>query len=217
VSKRREPRKELQTAVRIFGTDSGGQVFSEKVSTVNISQHGVELSGVTARLNPEETIGLSYANNRAHFRVKWVGQAGTPKEGHVGLLNTAPEKPLWDFPLPAAAPDSHRAAMVDGRKHPRFKCGNSIELHTESGASFWGAITDLSVGGCYIEMALPVAKGSKLNVGIWIGDSKVKADGEVVYSTQGLGFGVKFTKMTEAERQRLSQYLETLGPFSRKR
>jgi hypothetical protein len=46
--------------VRIFGTDSNGRVFSEKTVTVNISEHGTELSGVQARLNLEETIGLSY-------------------------------------------------------------------------------------------------------------------------------------------------------------
>lgn len=77
MSKRREPRKELQISVRVFGTDSSGKTFSEKVTTVNVSQRGVELSGVSAQLNPEDIIGLSYANNRAHFRVKWMGKPGT--------------------------------------------------------------------------------------------------------------------------------------------
>jgi len=68
MGKRREPRKEIQAQVRIFGTSSSGQVFSEKAVTVNVSQQGVELSGVQPQLNLDEIIGLSYGKNRIHFR-----------------------------------------------------------------------------------------------------------------------------------------------------
>ncbi|MFZ0289316.1 MAG: PilZ domain-containing protein [Candidatus Sulfotelmatobacter sp.] len=47
----------------------------------------------------------------------------------------------------------------------------------------WATIADLSVGGCYVEMAIPLPPGTKLKVGIWIGDTKSWADCEVVYST----------------------------------
>ena len=92
MSRRREPRKELQTSVRVFGTDSSGKAFSENVTTVNISQHGVELSGVSARLNLDDIVGLSYASNRVHFRVKWVGKPGTSAPLNVsdGLLHESP-------------------------------------------------------------------------------------------------------------------------------
>ena len=122
MGRRRELRREIQTPVRIFGTDSNGEVFSAKASTVNVSQQGIELSGVEPRLNLDETIGLIYGKNRVHFRVKWIGQPGTPKAGHVGLLNVSPERPLWDFPLPSPTPDDHQPQFVQQRKHPRFKC-----------------------------------------------------------------------------------------------
>jgi len=183
MGRRREPRKEIQAPVRVFGTDSSGQVFSEKAVTVNISQQGIELSGVQAKLNLDEIIGLSYGKNRVQVRVKWVGEPGTPKAGHVGLPNTSPEKPLWDFPLPSPAPDNHQPQVAEHRKHPRFKCHNSVEVHTQDGASFWATISDLSVSGCYVEMSIPLPPGTKLKVGIWIGDTKSWADCEVVYST----------------------------------
>jgi len=97
MGRRREPRKEIQVPVRIFGTDSSGQVFSAKAVTVNVSQQGIELSGVECRLNLDETIGLTYGKNRVHFRVKWVGRPGTPNAGHVGLLNVSPEKASLGF------------------------------------------------------------------------------------------------------------------------
>ena len=100
MGKRREPRKEIRVPVRIFGTDRGGQIFSEKVFTVNVSQQGVELSGVQAEPNVDEIVGMTYGVTKVHFRVKWVGQPGTAKAGRLGLLNLSPEKSLWDFALP---------------------------------------------------------------------------------------------------------------------
>jgi len=216
MGRRREPRKEMQTPVRIFGTNSSGQVFSEKAVTVNISQLGAELSGVQAKLNLDEIIGLSYGKNRVYFRVKWVGEPGTPKAGHVGLVNISPEKPLWDFPLPAPTPDNHQPRVVEQRKHSRFKCHNSVELHTQGGASFWATIADLSVGGCYVEMAIPLPPGTKLKVGIWIGETKCRADGEVVYSTAGLGTGVMFNRISEPDLECIRQFLGTFAPFAKK-
>ena len=216
MGRRREPRKEIQEPVRIFGTNSSGQVFSENAVTVNVSREGAELSGVQAKLNLDEIIGLSYAKNRVYFRVKWIGEPSTPKAGHVGLLNISPEKPLWDFPLPAPTPDNHQPRLAEKRKHPRSKCHNSVELHTQDGASFWATIADLSIGGCYVEMAIPLPPGTKLKIGIWIGETKACADGEVAYSTAGLGTGVKFNRISESDLDRIRQFLGTLAAFTKK-
>jgi len=216
MGRRREPRKDIQAPVRIFGTDSTGQVFSEKAVTVNVSQQGAELSGVQAQLNLDETIGLAYGNNRVHFRVKWVGAPGTPKAGHLGLINTSPEKPLWDFPLPSPAPDNHQPQLAQQRKHPRFKCHNSVELQTQDGTSFRATIADLSVGGCYVEMAIPLPPGTKLKASIWIGQTKCFADCQVAYSTGGIGTGLRFTKISEPDLERIRQFLGTLAPFAKK-
>jgi len=214
MGRRREPRKEVEVPVRIFGTNSRGQVFSEKATTVNISQQGVELKGAP-ELNVDEIIGLSYGKNKVHFRVKWVGKPGTPKEGHVGLVNNSPEKPLWDFDLPGPAPDYHQPKIAEGRKHPRFKCQNSVELHTMEGASFWAKTADLSEGGCYVEMAIPLHRGTTVKVGIWIGESKVWADCEVVFSTPGFGIGMKFVRISETDRERIRRFLSTLQPLTK--
>ncbi len=216
MGRRREPRKEIEAQVRIFGTDSSGKVFSAKVATVNVSQRGIELNGVTPGLNVDEIIGLSYGKNRGHFRVKWVGQPGTAKAGHVGLLNISPEKPLWDFPLPPPIPDSHRPQVAQKRNHPRFKCDNSVELHIQGGASFWAKIADLSLGGCYVEMAIPLQPGTKVKVAIWIGETKVWVDCEVAYSTPGFGVGLKFIGVSQSDLERIRQFLSPLASFAGK-
>src|SRR5262249_28064203 len=161
----------IRVPVRIFGTDSGGQIFSEKVFTVNVSRGGAELSGVQAQLKMEEIIGLTYGTVKGHFRIKWVGENGTPRSGHVGLLNLSPEKVLWDFPLPAPAIDGSPRDMHDRRKFPRFKCTTSVEIYPSGQNSPIRVRTaDLSLGGCFVEMPNPIPKGADLNIALLVKD-----------------------------------------------
>jgi hypothetical protein len=217
MGRRNEPRKDVQVPVRIFGTDATGAVFSGKALTVNVSAKGVELAGVYADLSLDEIIGLTVGNNRAHFRVKWIGAPGSPKSGHVGLASISPEKPLWGFSLPLANIDLYQAAFSELRKQPRFRCHNPIEIHVHNGASFWGTVADLSLGGCYVEMPIPLDAGTKVKVGIWIDQIKAWAEGEVAHRTPGLGIGIKFNEISETDLHQIRVFLESLAPFARKR
>ncbi len=211
-----QPRKQVEVPVRIFGTDRHGQVFSEKVSTVNVSRGGAELAGLGAELALDEIVGLTYGTNRVHFRVKWIGGPGTPKTGHVGLLNIAPEKPLWDFPLPSDAVDAYQPASIEHRTSARFRCQNPVEVHVHQGASFWGTVADLSLGGCYVEMPIPLPPGTKLKVGIWFGQAKAWAEAQVAHRTPGLGIGLKFVEISDQDLGQIRRFLEGLAPFARK-
>ena len=215
MGRRSQPRKQVEVPVRIFGTDSGGQVFSEKVLTVNVSRNGAELSRVRSKISLDEIVGLTYGANRVHFRVKWVGEPGTPQAGHVGLLNITPEKPLWDFPLPPDAIDNYQLVNVERRKYPRYRCQNSVEVHV-NGTSFWGTVADLSLGGCYVEMPIPLPPGTKLKVGIWFGQTKAWADAQVAHRTAGMGIGLKFIEISEQDRDQIRRFLENLAPFAKK-
>lgn len=211
--KRCEPRKDVEVAVRIFGTDSNGKIFSEKVATVKVSRRGVELRGIQAQLKLDEVIGLTYGQTKINFRVVWVGAAGTPQAGHAGLLNTSPDKPLWDFPLPTGRVDEYRPVArteTERRKYPRLKCTMSVELHPQQGALIWGKTTDLGQGGCYIEMPIPLKKGEKLKIGIWIEQVKLWVQGTVTTSTPGFGIGIKFTEISEPDLDRLKKFLNSI-------
>lgn len=216
MGKRREPRKDIKVPVRIFGTDSGGQIFSEKVFTANVSRHGAELIGIQAQLNTDEIVGLTYGQTKGHFRVKWVGQPGTPKSGHLGLLNLSPEKALWDFPLPQPDIDVTPRDPHDRRQHPRFKSTNSVEIHpTGQTAPIRARTTDLSMGGCFIEMSNPVAPGTEIRISLWLKETKVWAKCRVVTSTPGFGIGVQFTDMSDLERSQLKQFIDGIRRMDR--
>jgi hypothetical protein len=211
MGKRREPRKEIRVPIRIFGTDSGGQIFSEKAFTVNVSQLGVELSGVQALPNVDEIVGLTYGVTKAHFRVKWVGQRGSAMAGHLGLLNLTPEKSLWDFPLPPPGFDGSVRDLRDRRTSPRMKCASSVEVYPiGETAPIRTRTADLSLGGCFLEMPNPLPKGAHIKIALWVKDFKIWANAEVVSSTPGFGIGVKFTEITEQDRHQLKEFLESM-------
>jgi len=211
MGKRREPRKEIRVPVRIFGTDSGGQIFSEKVFTVDVSQQGVQLSGVQAQPNVDEIVGVTYGQTKGHFRVKWVGQRGSAKAGNMGLLNLSPEKSLWDFPLPPPGFDASVRDARDRRASPRVKCASSVEVYPAGEtAPIRTRTADLSLGGCFLEMPNPLPRGAQIRIALWVKDFKVWANAEVVTSTPGFGIGVKFTEITEQDRNQLKQFLESM-------
>jgi len=211
MGKRCEPRKDIRVPVRIFGTDSAGRIFNEKVFTVNVSRHGVELSGVQAQPNIDEIIGLTYGTIKSHFRVKWVGQPGTPRLGHMGLLNLSPEKTLWDFPLAGPSVDGAAGTAHDRRAHPRVKCANSVEVYPNNETTPIRARTgDMSLGGCFIEMSNPLPKGTEMRLAVWVKETKLWAKGKVITSTPGYGIGVQFTEMAEQEKAQLKRFLDSL-------
>ena len=217
MGRRIEPRAEVQVPVRVFGTDCSGAVFSEKATTVNVSRHGVQLAGVRPQLAVDEIVGITYGTNRVHFRVKWIGTPGTLKAGHVGLLNISPEKLLWDFAVPDPCLDPYQATFTERRAQPRFRCHNPIEIHVHHGASFWGTVAELSVGGCYVEMPIPLERGTKVRVGIWIGQARAWAEGEVTHQTPGMGIGIKFSQIPQADLDQIRHFLENLNPLAKKR
>jgi hypothetical protein len=207
---RREPRKAVEVSVRIFGTDSEGKIFSQNVTTLDVSQNGLRLAGVQARVTVDEIIGVTYGKSKVHFRVKWVGDLGSPKEGQIGLLNLTPTKSFWDFPLPPGAIDRFHYTDKDRRQFPRVKCSISAELHPPGQSVIWAKVADLSLGGCFIEMPIPLPRESKLEVILWLGTNKIPFDCEVVSTSPGFGMGVRFNNVSPENLELLGHHIQTL-------
>src|SRR5713101_4118687 len=208
---RREPRKAMEVSVRIFGTDCGGRIFSENVTTVDVSHNGAKVSGVKTHLKLDEIVGLTYGKNKVHFRVKWAGEPGSPSEGQIGLLNLTPEKPLWDFALPSGAMDDFRFADKDRRQSARVKCSISAELHPVGQPVIWGKVSDLSLGGCFVEMPIPLPVNTKFEVALWLGETKLRLKGEVASSSPGFGIGVRFTNISPESQESLRRHMQIIA------
>jgi len=68
---------------------------------------------------------------------------------------------------------------------------------------------DISLGGCYVEMALTLAVGIPLDVVLWLGDEKLVVDVRVATCHPQSGNGLEFTGMSSDGQQRLQRFLES--------
>ncbi len=211
MGKRCEPRVPAEVAVRIFGTDRDGKIFSEFVTSADLSLHGARLKGIKAQLKTDELVGVTYGRNRGHFRVKWAGPPGTPAEGEIGLVNLNPERQFWEMPLPHSEIDRFQSsAGNDRRKTERMKCSISVELHPKGEAVIWGLASDLSLGGCFVEMTIPLKAECELEIVLWLDGAKLRLSGSVASASPGFGIGVRFANLSAQDRTFLTQQLQRL-------
>ena len=155
MGKRRDPRIEARLPVRIAGIDVNGRPLLQMVTTRNISRGGALLEGVQRTFKPEETISLTYQNNKGRFRVSWVGDAGTGRADQVGVQSTDSAKCIWDAAiLPPPAADTYATpAAKERRRHRRVPCRLGAELYVQGTETLVRVqVTNISVGGCFLEM-----------------------------------------------------------------
>lgn len=206
---RNQNRKEVTLSVRIYGTDVNGRVFSETVSTVNVSFEGAMLRGVYRPIRPGEVIGLTYGNHKARFRVQWVGQPGSGQEGRIGVKNVVPGNCVWDVALPESRNGGQGKTFTIARQHKRLKCSNSVELRPFGQPPVWSKVGDVSEGGCFVEMMIPLQPGTRMRISLWLKDNKVTAEGVVVHSRPASGVGVRFTEMSRQDSDQLREFLKS--------
>ena len=104
--------------------------------------------------------------------------------------------------------NSSRGPQQNRREHPRVKVRVTVELRREGNeVPIGGATSDISLGGCYIEMMFTLAKDTKLDITITI-DGTLLALGTVVTCDPNVGNGIKFTKMLPEDQEELCRYLE---------
>jgi PilZ domain-containing protein len=215
---RYEPRTPVAVPVRVFGTDGERKIFSENVTTMDVSHHGAKILGLHARVALDEIIGITYGGNTAHFKVKWVGPPGTPAEATAGLLNLNSQRPFWDFLLPRAEIDTFLSARnSDRRRWPRVKCSLSIELRVPGQSVLWGKTSDLSQDGCCIEMAIPLPLETRFAMVVWLAETKLPLQAQVFSLAPGFGNGVRFLTVSTLAQEHLTRFIQSMPPCSASR
>ena len=129
--------------------------------------------------------------------------AGVAPAREIGTVPTA-------APLKAVTEQSFSG--VEKRRTPRFKCEGSAELRQEdSDVRTWATFKDISMHGCYVEMAGSYPVGTVVNVKLEANGFQVHAQGSVRVSYPGLGLGIAFQNMAEEERGRLKELVRTIS------
>lgn len=86
------------------------------------------------------------------------------------------------------------------RESERLPFLDEIMLEFSSGQRE-ARISDISAGGCYVDSIASVSQGEPVTFDISTGGgNSISFTGEVAYVLNGMGFGIKFTNLTEEQK-----------------
>ena len=140
----------------------------------------------------------------------------------------ASESPSVEPSVKSSAPAAHAAMdQQEGRSHEReavarlrsepdnrrgqtrYACRLGAEVF-QAGSSVrnYCHLSDLSPGGCYLEMPLVFAQGSAVEITVRTHEMKLRLSGEVKASHPGYGMGISFRMNTKDERSGVQQLIE---------
>jgi hypothetical protein len=103
LGKRRDPRVDIAVPVLLTGTDEGGRPLDQRVTTLNVSRRGAQLTGVHGRLRPGDRVALARGSKKEMFRVAWVGAENSPVDGQIGVSSAEADSNFWDEILEMSA------------------------------------------------------------------------------------------------------------------
>jgi len=99
----------------------------------------------------------------------------------------------------------------DRRVFPRYSVQVQMELREEtSDVPLRLQTTDLSRGGCYIQLIMTLPLGTLVRGTLWLADTPVRIRGRVVTRHPQFGNGIMFLEFEGDGAQVLTRYLDTL-------
>lgn len=117
--------------------------------------------------------------------------------------------------------DSKAAAMAEveannRRAQIRYSCRLGAEVYrTGKSVPTHCCLTDLSAGGCYLEVPLPFPKGAEVEILVRTHEMKLRLRGAVLASHPGFGMGIAFelkTKEEQANVKKLTDFVVSTQP-----
>jgi hypothetical protein len=100
----------------------------------------------------------------------------------------------------------------DRRRSPRYPIiadAEVTEIATDTKLS--AKTSDLSAGGCFLDMLNPSPEGTEIVVRISRADSTFAARGKVVFVFPNMGMGVMFTNVPDSQQEILKKWLADLS------
>jgi hypothetical protein len=230
MGRRSEQRIVISFNVVVRGSDLHGNEFVTTVETHDISCTGACLKGLNHLVEPGRKIEIQFEDQKALYRIQWVGSQDSPSAGHVGVRCLEPGRYIWGIspkewepdtydpskpqpitPPPVEVPPDHVGTSAwkgpDRRQFWRHACRIETHAAIDNGSiSFPGVVTDISLGGCYVEMMSPLPVDTFVDLSLELVDATVQLSGRVRSSQTGLGMGVAFTGMSPANYEKLRKF-----------
>jgi hypothetical protein len=112
---------------------------------------------------------------------------------------------------PELQPSTADAAQPDRRRFPRYTVQVQIEIHEENNdVPMRLETTDLSRGGCYVELLMPLPIGANVRATLWLTGCPIVVRGRVVTRHPQFGNGIMFLEFEADGEKLLHHYLDTI-------
>ncbi len=105
---------------------------------------------------------------------------------------------------------SSETHFTDRRHFPRYPCKGSAEILQSGKPWGWGAVSDISCGGCYIETMHPLPAGTEAQLRLSIAGIFLDICARVVSSDPMFGMGMGFLVAPTEQMDRLPQIIEKI-------
>lgn len=105
-------------------------------------------------------------------------------------------------------------APPDRRRDPRHSIKVQIELREDGGnVPLRMNTADLSRGGCYVELMMPLPVGAAVTATLWFNDCSVHVRGRVVTRHPQFGNGIQFLHFEGNGESLLAEFLDGIDLF----
>ncbi len=185
--RRRNIRVAVQMPVVMRSSEAGGNM---KVTTVDLSEGGMAVS-VPSQNRPRGTWQIAFTLPGASSALEIAAEfawEGSTKQAGLRFVQTSPQAAhqLREW----LKQNSTEAEQDD----PPIRC----------------QLTDLSLGGCYLEMASPFPSSTLVTLSMRAGGIEVRVQGIVKVMHPDKGMGVEFTQGTLEHRAAVEKFLGVL-------
>jgi hypothetical protein len=202
--KRREARLPVSLNVRMLGIDANGKAFHQAAVTLDVSMSGARVSGLAAKLNPGDVIGLQSGGEKCRLKAIWISKNpdGTYQMGlHCQEKGRSPWREMME-----------QSTAGDRRGNDRYPCNGSVSLHAPSFTMpIWGTLRDISASGCYVQSVSVAAKDEIVSGQFTLNGIQINAVAAVQSSRPTVGMGLQWCDLGWDGEEKLNGILRTLS------
>ena len=113
---------------------------------------------------------------------------------------------------PAAEQHPDRRTQTERRSHTRYQFTATAKVvEHRSSAAVSARSSDISLGGCFIDIASPFPVGTRVRVHLTKENASFQAEANVSSCMDSMGMGLKFTAIEPAQRRVLERWIGELS------
>jgi hypothetical protein len=223
IASRAARRVQVALPLRVTYYDAGNKPCLSMSCSYDIAERGARISALRHGLKAGDIVAVDRGRTKVFCRVVWIGGAGTPRAGQVGIECTDPAKSMWENELKQFEEIYDALPRVNGigkglqpgtnererRRFHRTVAEGWADLTEGEETHTIADLQDLSEYGCRLVSRHSLAPGMSLDLSINVAHYDLKFKGQVRNSVD-LALGIEFREARKGDMQMLQHLVRKL-------